>query len=89
VTGQPDFYKLTIIYVPEKRCIESKSLKLYVFSLRNTGLFAEDLANRVLDDLVACCHPRWMKVVCDMNPRGGVSLTVQAEHGNRSTETAD
>jgi 7-cyano-7-deazaguanine reductase len=89
VTGQPDFYRLTITYVPERRCIESKSLKLYLFSLRNTGLFAEDLANRVLDDLLACCHPRWIRVLCEMNPRGGISLTVKAEHGYRSTDIAD
>ena len=89
VTGQPDFYGLTIAYIPEKRCIESKSLKLYLFSLRDTGLFAEDLANRVLDDLVGCCHPRWIKVICEMSPRGGISLTVKAEHGCRSTEIAD
>ena len=89
VTGQPDFYKLTIAYIPEKYCIESKSLKLYLFSLRNTGLFAEDLANRVLDDLVGCCHPQWIEVICEMSPRGGIALTVKAEHGDRSTEIAD
>ncbi len=89
VTGQPDFYRLTITYIPEKRCIESKSLKLYLFSLRNTGLFAEDLTNRVLDDLIACCRPRWMKVTCDMKPRGGISLTVNAEHGYHSTNKPD
>ena len=89
VTGQPDFYRLTITYVPEKRCIESKSLKLYLFSFRNTGLFAEDFANRVLDDLLACCHPRWIQVICEMNPRGGISLTVKAEQGSRSPGRAD
>jgi 7-cyano-7-deazaguanine reductase len=83
VTGQPDFYEVDITYVPGTRCIESKSLKLYLFSLRNTGLFAEEMANRILEHLIAACGPRWMRVVCRMNPRGGISLTVCAEHGQR------
>jgi 7-cyano-7-deazaguanine reductase len=83
ITGQPDFYRVEIRYVPEARCIESKSLKLYLFSLRNTGLFAEDLANRLLEDLVRACSPRWIRVVCAMNPRGGISLEVTAEQGRR------
>jgi 7-cyano-7-deazaguanine reductase len=83
ITGQPDFYSVEIRYVPSARCIESKSLKLYLFSFRNTGLFAEDLANRVLHDLTTACEPQWMQVVCRMNPRGGISLTVTAEHGTR------
>ena len=81
VTGQPDFYRVAIEYVPDRDCLESKSLKLYLFSLRGTGLFAEDMANRLLDDLVRTVSPHWMKVVCSMNPRGGVSLTVTAEEG--------
>lgn len=85
ITGQPDFYRVEIRYIPEARCIESKSLKLYLFSLRNTGLFAEDLANRILEDLVGACAPRWMRVTCRMNPRGGISLEVTAEQGKRST----
>jgi len=83
VTGQPDFYEVTIRYIPAERCIESKSLKLYLFSFRNSGLFAEDMANRILEDLVGACSPQWMQVVCRMNPRGGISLTVTAEHGKR------
>ena len=83
VTGQPDFYSVTIRYVPAETCIESKSLKLYLFSFRNSGLFAEDMANRILDDLVAACSPHWMQVLCRMNPRGGISLTASAEHGTR------
>lgn len=89
VTGQPDFYRVTVTYIPGERCLESKSLKLYLFSLRNTGLFAEDLANRVLDDLLKCCRPRWMEVVCRMNPRGGISLTVKAEHAHRPQDSAE
>lgn len=81
VTGQPDFYRVEIAYVPAGRCIESKSLKLYLFSFRDSGLFAEDLANRLLDDLVGACAPAWMRVACTMSPRGGISLAVEAEHG--------
>jgi 7-cyano-7-deazaguanine reductase len=83
VTGQPDFYRVAVEYVPAARCLESKSLKLYLFSYRDTGVFAEDLANRLLDDLVAACAPAWMRVACAMNPRGGVALEVAAEHGVR------
>lgn len=81
VTGQPDFYRVEIAYAPGARCIESKSLKLYLFSFRETGLFAEELANRLLEDLVAACAPAWMSVACAMNARGGVSLRVETEHG--------
>ena len=81
VTGQPDFYTVDVTYIPADRCIESKSLKLYLFSFRNSGLFAEDMANRVLEDLSGACSPQWMRVVCRMKPRGGIALTVTAEHG--------
>lgn len=84
ITGQPDFYRVEIRYIPETSCIESKSLKLYLFSLRNTGLFAEEMANRILEDLVKACAPRWMRVSCRMNPRGGISLEVTAEHKSPS-----
>jgi 7-cyano-7-deazaguanine reductase len=87
VTGQPDFYTVEVAYIPDTRCIESKSLKLYLFSLRNTGLFAEDMANRILEDLVEACAPRWIRVICHMNPRGGLSLTVKAEEGKPPEET--
>jgi 7-cyano-7-deazaguanine reductase len=80
ITGQPDFYRLTITYIPDRRCLESKSLKLYLFSYRQSGMFAEDMANRILDDLVEKCRPRWMELESEMNPRGGIGLTVRAEH---------
>ncbi len=89
VTGQPDFYRVTIAYVPANSCIESKSLKLYLFSFRDTGLFAEDLANRMLDDLVGACAPGWMRVSCSMQPRGGIALEVAAEHGRRPAGERD
>jgi 7-cyano-7-deazaguanine reductase len=80
ITGQPDFYQITITYIPYRQCLESKSLKLYLFSYRQTGMFAEDMANRILDDLVEICRPRWMEVESEMNPRGGIGLTVRVEH---------
>jgi len=81
ITGQPDFYRITIRYIPALQCLESKSLKLYLFSFRQSGMFAETMANSILDDLVQVCGPRWMQVESVMNPRGGIGLTVVVEHG--------
>ena len=81
ITGQPDFYRITITYIPASQCLESKSLKLYLFSFRQSGMFAETMANSILDDLVQVCGPRWMQVESVMNPRGGIGLTVVVEHG--------
>ena len=86
ITGQPDFYRVTITYAPNRLCLESKSLKLYLFSFRQSGMFAEAMANRILDDLVKACGPRWMEVESVMNPRGGIGLTVRVEH--RSDDSA-
>ena len=80
VTGQPDFAVIDITYVPDLKCLESKSLKLYLFSFRNTGMFHEEITNRILEDLVAAIHPRWAKVRGIMNARGGISIDVTAEH---------
>ena len=80
ITGQPDFYRVNITYIPDRRCLESKSLKLYLLSFRQTGMFAETMANRILDDLVEVCSPRWMQVESVMNPRGGIGLTVRVEY---------
>ncbi len=80
VTGQPDFARIKIIYIPDQQCLESKSLKLYLGSFRNVGMFHEEITNRVLDDLVAACEPRWAKVIGIMNPRGGIAITVTAEY---------
>jgi len=79
ITSQPDFARLTITYVPDLKCIESKSLKLYLFSYRNTGMFHEEITNRVLDDVVEVCSPRWARVMGAMNPRGGIGIKVIAE----------
>jgi len=80
LTGQPDFYRITITYRPNRHCLESKSLKLYLFSFRQSGMFAEAMANRMLDDLVKVCRPRWMQVENVMNPRGGIGLRVRVEY---------
>jgi len=80
VTGQPDFGKITIEYVPDDLCIESKSLKLYLGSYRNQGAFAEQIVNQVLDDCVAACSPRSMIVTGFFTARGGISIKVEAAH---------
>ncbi|MEW6138171.1 MAG: preQ(1) synthase [Thermodesulfobacteriota bacterium] len=80
ITGQPDFAKIVITYVPKHRCLESKSLKLYLGSFRSVGMFHEEITNRILDDAVAACEPKWMRVVGSMNPRGGISIQVTAEY---------
>ena len=80
VTGQPDFGRLTIRYIPDKLCLESKSLKLYLFSFRNYGTFHEEVVNRVLDDIVTTIQPRQAIVKGNFNPRGGIALSVEAAH---------
>ncbi len=80
ITGQPDFGNILIEYVPDKSCIESKSLKLYLFSFRNHGAFHEEAVNRILEDIVKACNPRRARVTGKFNPRGGISITVIAEH---------
>jgi 7-cyano-7-deazaguanine reductase len=82
-TGQPDFATIRIRYVPDQLCIELKSLKLYLWSFREEGAFHEDVINRILDDLVAVCHPRSMTVIGDFNVRGGIHTVVTAEHKAR------
>jgi 7-cyano-7-deazaguanine reductase len=79
-TGQPDFATLKIEYVPQDRCIELKSLKLYVWSFREEGAFHEAVTNRILDDLVKACAPRFMRLTAEFNVRGGIYTTVVAEH---------
>jgi 7-cyano-7-deazaguanine reductase len=80
VTNQPDFGAITIRYVPDKRCIESKSLKLYLFAYRNFNTFHEESVNRILDDLVAVCDPREAIVEGIFNPRGGIGIDVTASY---------
>jgi len=79
-TGQPDVASLTIRYIPDRLIVESKSLKLYLWSFRNEGVFHEHVTNVILDDLVAALLPRWCKVTAEFAVRGGISITVEAEH---------
>ena len=78
-TGQPDFAQLTIQYIPDEKIVESKSLKFYLQSFRNEGVFHEHVANVILDDLLAVLKPRWCKVTADFAVRGGVAISVEAE----------
>lgn len=79
-TGQPDFGTLTISYSPAAKCVELKSLKLYLQQYRNEGIFYEHVTNRILDDLVAVTRPRWMRLRAAFTPRGGISTAVTAEY---------
>ena len=81
VTGQPDFGTVTIEYVADKLCVELKSLKFYLQAFREQGIFYEAVTNRILDELVAVLHPRWMRIETDWSPRGGLRSTIIAEHG--------
>lgn len=80
VTGQPDFAEILVEYIPNDRCLETKSLKLYLASYRNVHSFNEGVINRILDDLVAACRPRKMRIEGRFAARGGLALTVIAEH---------
>ncbi|MCA9271001.1 MAG: NADPH-dependent 7-cyano-7-deazaguanine reductase QueF [Planctomycetales bacterium] len=77
-TGQPDFGTLTFSYTPGERCVELKSLKLYLQCFRNEGIFYENVTNRILDDLVAVLEPQWLQVEARFTARGGISTTVTA-----------
>ena len=80
ITGQPDFGHITLRYIPGKRCLESKSLKLYLFSYRNEGTFHEAAVNRILDDVVKAIRPRRAVVKGVFHPRGGIAITVEAAY---------
>jgi 7-cyano-7-deazaguanine reductase len=79
-TGQPDFGTIVITYVPGETCLELKSLKLYLFAFRDRGIFYEHSVNSILDDLVASCQPKRMKVVGQFNPRGGMTSRITANY---------
>ncbi len=79
-TGQPDFATMHLEYVPDRRCVELKSLKLYMWSYRDQGAFHEAVTNQILEDLVAACAPRFMRLRAEFNVRGGIYTTVVAEH---------
>jgi 7-cyano-7-deazaguanine reductase len=79
-TGQPDFATLKLEYVPDERCVELKSLKLYIWSFRDRGAFHEAVTNEILQDLVAATSPRFLRLTAEFNVRGGIYTTVVAEH---------
>ncbi len=79
-TGQPDFATIRVEYVPDQKVVESKSFKLYLWSYRNEGVFHEHVSNLILDDLVRVLDPHWIRVVGIFNVRGGIGITVEAEH---------
>ena len=88
MTGQPDFATLTLDYIPEARCVELKSLKLYIWSFRNEGCYHEAVTNRILDDLVQALEPRFMRLTAKFFVRGGIFTNVVAEHRQPGWEPA-
>jgi 7-cyano-7-deazaguanine reductase len=80
LTGQPDFAHFKIVYVPDRSCVELKSLKLYLWSYRNEGAFHERVTNQILDDLVAACAPRRLRIEGDWFVRGGITTTIVCEY---------
>lgn len=82
-TGQPDFATITVEYLPDQKILESKSFKLYLWSYRDEGVFHEHVTNSILDDLVEALEPHWCRVQGAFNVRGGIGITVEAEHGQR------
>jgi len=83
-TGQPDFATLILDYIPDRKCVELKSLKLYVWSYRNQGAFHEAVTNRILDDLAKATGPRFMRLTARFFVRGGIFTTVTAEHRKKT-----
>ena len=79
-TGQPDFATIDLEYIADKKCVELKSFKLYIWAFREEGAFHEDVTNQILSDLVAATEPRFMRVTAEFNVRGGVYTTIVAEH---------
>jgi 7-cyano-7-deazaguanine reductase len=89
MTGQPDFAVLSLEYVPDRLCVELKSLKLYVWSFRDEGAFHEAVTNRILDDLVKAVQPQFMRLTAKFNVRGGIYTSVVAEHRTRGWKEKD
>ena len=80
LTGQPDFAQLTVEYSPGPKCLESKSIKQYLWSFRDQGTFHEDVTNRILNDMTAACEPQWMTVTGHFNIRGGIDFVITARY---------
>jgi 7-cyano-7-deazaguanine reductase len=87
-TGQPDFATLILDYIPDKTCVELKSLKLYIWSFRDQGCFHEEVSNRILDDLVKSTRPRFMRLTARFFVRGGIFTNVVAEHRQKGWKPA-
>jgi len=85
-TGQPDFASITIQYIPDRKIVESKSLKLYLWSFRNEGVFHEHVTNVILEDLVSALQPRWCRVSAEFAVRGGIAIKVDAEYQSKKEE---
>ncbi|MCM8770600.1 MAG: preQ(1) synthase [Candidatus Omnitrophica bacterium] len=82
-TGLPDFATIKIDYIPAKYCVELKSLKYYINFYRNLGIFHEHVINKILEDFVRACKPRWVKIMAEFNPRGGIKTTIIREYRRR------
>lgn len=82
-TGLPDFAVINVAYGPDKTCVELKSFKMYIIAYRSVGIFHEHLVNKILDDFVRACRPRWVRVEGVVSPRGGIATTVTAEFKRR------
>ena len=89
ITGQPDFAEIRISYIPDKRMVESKSLKLYLGSFRNCGAFHEDCVNMIMKDLIALMDPKYIEVTGFFTPRGGISIHPYANYGRPGTKWED
>ena len=89
ITGQPDFAEIRISYIPDMRMVESKSLKLYLFSCRNHGDFHEDCVNKIMKDLIQLMDPKYIEVTGIFTPRGGISIYPYANHGRPGTKYAE
>ena len=89
ITGQPDFAEIRILYIPDERMVESKSLKLYLFSYRNHGSFHEDCVNMILNDLRELMDPKYIEVIGLFRPRGGISIYPYANYGRPGTRFAE
>lgn len=86
VTGQPDFAKITLSYIPDNHCVELKSYKFYLQSYRNDGIYFEAVTNKILDDLVEVIQPRTMRLIAEFNVRGGISSLIEAEYQSSDYE---
>jgi len=84
IAGYPDFATIRVKYIPDKLILDLKSVKLYINKFRDQEIFHEEAVNKILDDLVEVCQPRWMEVIGDFNPRGNVKTVVRAEHKKES-----